>query len=341
MPHVARALLALGLLVVAARPAHAQALQIFDAHIHYSQSDWDALTPERALSVLARANVFRALVSSTPDDGTLKLYDRSPRGIVPFLRPYRNRGDMATWPHDVAVASYVEERLKRGIYRGIGEFHLSASDVEAPVVKRFAVLAEQRNIFWQAHVDDVTVEKLLTLYPRVRILWAHAGMSASADTVARMLDRYPKLCVELALRLDVEPGERLRRRRPRDLVHLVIVLADLLDRTHEEPLHGLLHAPAVALKPIGHRLQLARDLAVVTGLFTHFAQGRVDTLLSRRQRALGQRPDRSVAKIARPYQQDAAIGIDDENTRRELEDAPKHGHSRESDAPDSDEQRTT
>jgi len=209
MPHVARALLALGLLVVAARPAHAQALQIFDAHIHYSQSDWDALTPERALSVLARANVFRALVSSTPDDGTLKLYDRSPRGIVPFLRPYRTRGDMATWPHDVAVASYVEERLKRGIYRGIGEFHLSAGDVEAPVVKRFAALAEQRNIFWQAHVDDVTVEKMLTLYPRVRILWAHAGMSSSAPTVSGLLGRFPNLWVELAIRTDVAPGGTL------------------------------------------------------------------------------------------------------------------------------------
>src|SRR5262249_57342911 len=149
MPHVVAALLALGLLGAAAGPAHAQALQIFDAHVHYSQSDWDALTPERALSVLARANVVRALVSSTPDDGTLKLYDRSPRGIVPFLRPYRSRSDMATWPRDLAIAAYVEERLKRGIYRGIGEFHLSARDVEAPVVKRFAALAEQRNIFWQ------------------------------------------------------------------------------------------------------------------------------------------------------------------------------------------------
>jgi hypothetical protein len=209
MRHVARVLLALGLLVSAAESAHAQAYQIFDAHIHYSRPDWDALTPERALSVLARANVFRALVSSTPDDGTLKLYDRAPRGIVPFLRPYRDRADMSTWPHDLAVAAYVEARLTRGIYRGIGEFHLSASDVAAPVVTRFAALAEQRNIFWQAHVDDVTVEKLLTLYPRVRILWAHAGMSAPPETVGRLLSRFSNLWVELAIRADVAPGGRL------------------------------------------------------------------------------------------------------------------------------------
>ena len=113
---------------------------------------------------------------------------------------------MATWPRDSAIAAYVEERLKRGIYRGIGEFHLGASDVDAPVVKRFAALAEERNLFWQAHVDDVTVEKLLALYPRVRMLWAHAGMSAPASTVGRLLDRFPNLWVELALRTDVAPG---------------------------------------------------------------------------------------------------------------------------------------
>src|SRR6266852_5666255 len=92
---------------------------IFDAHIHFSQPDWDVYTPERALSILARAGVRRAIVSSTPDDGTLKLYDRAPKGIVPFLRPYRTQRDMGSWPRDPAVATYVEQRLAaRGIYKG-------------------------------------------------------------------------------------------------------------------------------------------------------------------------------------------------------------------------------
>jgi hypothetical protein len=107
---------------------------IFDAHIHYSQPDWDVYTPDRILSILARAGVRRALVSSTPDDGTLKLYEKAPAGIVPSLRPYRTRADMSTWPRDPAVAAYVEERLKRGIYRAIGESHFGVGDVPSPVV---------------------------------------------------------------------------------------------------------------------------------------------------------------------------------------------------------------
>jgi hypothetical protein len=182
---------------------------IFDAHIHYSRPDWDVYTPERALSILAQAGVRRAIVSSTPDDGTLKLYDKAPAGIVPFLRPYRTREDMSTWTSDPAIATYVEERLKRGVYRGIGESHFGVSDVTAPTLRRIAELAAQHNLFLQCHVDESTIEKMLTTYPKVRMLWAHAGMSSSAATVARLIDRFPLLWVELALRSDVAPGGTL------------------------------------------------------------------------------------------------------------------------------------
>jgi predicted TIM-barrel fold metal-dependent hydrolase len=187
----------------------AQVLPIFDAHIHFSRPDWDTYTPERALSILAQAGVRRAIVSSTPDDGTLKLYDRAPAGIVPFLRPYRTRDDMSTWTRDASVATYVEQRLARGIYRGIGEFHMSAADADAPVVRRFAELARERGLFLHAHVDDAAIERMIMLYPSTRILWAHAGMSASADTVGKLLARAPNLWVELALRTDVAPGGTL------------------------------------------------------------------------------------------------------------------------------------
>ena len=117
-----------------------------------------------------------------------------------------SRTDMSTWTRDAAVKAYVEDRLRRGIYRGIGEFHLSAREASDPVVKRVAELAADRNLFLQAHVDAEAIERLLTLYPAVRMLWAHAGMSADAATVDRLLQRFPKLWVELALRTDVAPG---------------------------------------------------------------------------------------------------------------------------------------
>jgi hypothetical protein len=184
-------------------------LPIFDAHIHYSQSDWETLSPHQVLTILEKAGVRQALVSSTPDDGTLKLYQVDAKRIVPFLRPYRTRGDMENWHSDPEVQAYVEERLKRGVYKGIGEFHLSATDADKPVVKRFAELAAKEDIFLHAHVDEVGVETLLRMYPDVKILWAHAGMSSPVSEVRRIVEGFPRVWVELSMRTDVASGGTL------------------------------------------------------------------------------------------------------------------------------------
>ncbi|HSD51247.1 MAG TPA: amidohydrolase family protein [Candidatus Methylomirabilis sp.] len=209
MPRGLRNLLPALLLLLPQAPGLAQDLPIFDAHIHYSQPDWSVYPPETALAVLDRAGVRWAMVSSTPDDGTLRLYEKAPARIVPILRPYRTRNDMGSWANDPVILSYVEGRLQRGTYRGIGEFHLDAAETNTAVVRGFVQLGIRRSIFLHAHTDDAGVETLLRLDPKVRVLWAHAGMSAGPDTVGRLLDRYPTLTVELALRYDVAPGGRL------------------------------------------------------------------------------------------------------------------------------------
>ena len=190
-------------------PSLCQELPIFDAHIHYNQPDWSVYPPDAALGIFDRAGVQWAMVSSTPDDGTLRLFEKAPARIVPILRPYRTQGNMATWTGDPSILSYVEHRLQRGIYRGIGEFHMAAGQARSGVVRGFAQFAVRRGIFLYAHTDDAGLEELLRQDPKVRVLWAHAGMSSGPDTVGRLLDRYPNLIVELALRSDVAPGGQL------------------------------------------------------------------------------------------------------------------------------------
>src|SRR5262249_35846056 len=72
-----------------------------------------------------------------------------------------------------------------------------------------AALAAQQQLFFHAHVDAGTVATLLRLYPQVRILWAHAGMSAPAATVGWLLEQSANLWVELSLRSDVAPDGQL------------------------------------------------------------------------------------------------------------------------------------
>lgn len=190
-----------------AQPAE---LPLFDGHIHYSAPDWSVYPPERILGILEKAGIRRALVSSTPDDGTLTLYAKDPTRIIPILRPYRTRDDMGTWWRDPSIVPYLEDRLKRGVHRGIGEFHVSGRDIKTPVLKRIAELAVERNIYLHAHSDDAAVETLFAIEPRARIIWAHAGMSSGAKAVGAMMDRHRSLWADLSYRYgDVAPGGTL------------------------------------------------------------------------------------------------------------------------------------
>jgi amidohydrolase family protein len=193
---------------ISTRLAPADELTVVDTHLHYSQNSWAQYTPEAVLRILDQASVKRAFVSSTPDDGTLRLHAAAPDRVVPVLRPYRG-GDRDSWYRDASVVDYLEDRLRRGIYRGIGEFHLNGDEARSPVVRRIAALAIRHGLFVHCHCDAEAAEILVGLDPGLRVLWAHAGMSAGPDVVGRLVDRHPMLTVELALRSDVAPGDRL------------------------------------------------------------------------------------------------------------------------------------
>jgi len=213
---VAGSLLGLALLAATgfAPRQTAEPLPLFDAHLPYNADAWSVYDVDQVLAILDRANVRVALVSSTPDDGTLMLYARAPDRVVPILRPYRNRGDVESWTRDASIVPYLRARLEAappGLrYRGIGEFHLYSGEADRPVVAEIAQIARERDLFLHAHSDERAVGELLELYPEARVLWAHAGMSASPAAVGALLDRYPgRLWVELALRYDVAPGGAL------------------------------------------------------------------------------------------------------------------------------------
>jgi len=193
----------------AAALATGQEMAIVDTHLHYSQNSWQDQTPAAILLLMDQAGVRRAFVSSTPDEGTVRLFEMAPDRIVPVLRPYRQPGELSSWHQDPTVVPYLEQRLARPIYRGIGEFHLSGSDAASPVVRQVAELARRHGLFLHCHCDAAAAEILVGLVPGVRVLWAHAGMSSGPAEVGRLVDASPDLLVELALRSDVAPGGKL------------------------------------------------------------------------------------------------------------------------------------
>lgn len=186
----------------------ARTLPLFDTHVHYSEDAWGPIPIPQALALMDVAGTQLAMVSSTPDEGTIRLHCAAPDRIIPILRPYRTRDDMATWHSDPTIVPYLEERLALGVHRGIGEFHLYGDDARSAVIGQVLRLASQRGLLLHAHSDAPAIEHLFDREPQSRILWAHAGFADPA-TLRRMVARYPQLWIETAFRSEIGPGGQL------------------------------------------------------------------------------------------------------------------------------------
>jgi hypothetical protein len=178
------------------------ATPLFDGHIHYNHDAWAIYSPERAIAKLDEAGIGHALVSSTPDQGTFKLYELAPERIIPVLRPYRSPADRGTWYRNPQVIEYVKQRLKPGVHRGIGEFHLYDKQADTPQIRQLVEFAVEHNLFLHAHSDESAIEILIAHNPRVRVLWAHGGMTSTPMSIDGILGRQSNLWVELSYRYE-------------------------------------------------------------------------------------------------------------------------------------------
>ena len=155
------------------------------------------------LKKMQKANVDTALVSSTPDEGTMKLFNLSPERIVPGFRPYRTSADMARWYKNPDLLAYSKVRLAARRYKAFGEVILfMPENLDTPEMAEYLNIAAEQGLILHPHADAAVVEALFAKRPELKILWAHAGFSEPAPVVARMLDRYPNLWAELSYRAD-------------------------------------------------------------------------------------------------------------------------------------------
>lgn len=186
---------------------------LFDSHIHFSVGATAIYTPAAAMAILESSGIRAALISSTPNDGTLALHAAYPDKVIPFLRPYRKTRDLATWREerrswyrDPETLPFLEQELARGIYHGIGEFHVDGNEIDTPVMHGLVQLASKHKLWLMAHSDADAIEKLFAFDPNAKILWAHTGMDEPAERVAQLLNRYPRLYGELSYRSGVSGG---------------------------------------------------------------------------------------------------------------------------------------
>ena len=209
--HVCYLLAAILLSVSVANAANTdKPLPIFDAHIHYSHDVWDAIAPAEAIRRFRALGIKRVMVSSSSDEGTQRLYQADPTFVVPVLRPYRKRGTIETWMYDETVIPYLNERLEKFRYAGIGELHIDGEQAYTPVMQEIIRLAKKYNLLLHVHSDAQAIKFIFDQYPDARILWAHAGFDY-AVMVGKLMDKYDNLWADLSFRGEIINEGRLMK----------------------------------------------------------------------------------------------------------------------------------
>lgn len=189
-----------------AGPAQAQrdrrAPWLIDAHLHYIQGDAEALGAEAIITTLRRAGVGKAVITSTPPELVLQLYDRAPERVVPLLGVYRTPADKGRWHRDVDLPARVERALRDRRWRGVGELHIFAEHRHSPVFLAIVDLATERGLPILLHADPAVVDRLYDHNPHARVVWAHAGAYPFPPLLHDYLRRYPNLYLDLSVRDD-------------------------------------------------------------------------------------------------------------------------------------------
>lgn len=169
--------------------------------MHYKEPAWEPYPVGTVIKLMDRTGVAMALVSSTPDDGTIKLLEFAPARIVPELRPYHGGAGSSNWTKADGMADYIRRRLEKYPHQGIGEFHVHAVDpADRPLLRTIARMAKVRGIPIHVHSGAAPVRMFFTLEPGLTIIWAHAGMSEPAEVVGAMFDQFTTLYADTSYR---------------------------------------------------------------------------------------------------------------------------------------------
>lgn len=200
----------LSLTVLSGFPVHADdepigdaisGVPLFDAHIHYKEPAWVPYPVEKVIELMDSNGVAMGLVSSTPDEGTIMLWEYAPNRIVPELRPYHGNAGSSNWTSVEGMGDYLRRRLEAHPHEGIGEFHIRSEAMwNVPLMTEVIAMARERDMPLHIHSGAEPVRWVYGLDPKVKIIWAHAGLGEPASVVHELMSEFPDLYADTSLR---------------------------------------------------------------------------------------------------------------------------------------------
>lgn len=202
------------------------AYTLVDSHNHLVPR---AHTVEQLIRQMNVLGISRTIIFGGPrgdNENTLKAAAQHPDRLIPFYRPKVRVEEEAWLKNDPQVLAELERELSSGRYKGIGEFTnvhyppgpkarmgeaLLDTEVSplAPMVISLFRLADRYRLPVLMHTEIYyhrEFEQLLAQFPRVPVIWAHAGY-ASYYGVDMALKNHPNLYVDLSIRALYRPRD--------------------------------------------------------------------------------------------------------------------------------------
>ena len=180
---------------------------VVDAHLHYKWNQAEVTSPEAAIAALRENGVELAVVTGTPPELALRLYELAPDLILPIYGPYRDLGEWYRWQFRPELVDEARAGVQEGPYRGIGELHLIGGLAlrwqESAVLRGLLAVAAAHDVPVLIHMEFSRADPTLSLCrgnPGNRLLLAHAGAVLPPAEVGRILAACPKVWVDLAAR---------------------------------------------------------------------------------------------------------------------------------------------
>jgi hypothetical protein len=180
---------------------------VVDAHLHYKWNQAEVTSPQEAVAALRESGVERAVVTGTPPELALKLYELAPDLILPIYGPYTQLGQWNGWQYRPELVDEARKGIQEGPYRGIGELHLIGGFAlrwrENEVLKGLLAIGGAYDVPVILHMEFSRADPTLSLCqgnPGNRLVLAHAGAPLPVDEVRRILEKCPNLWVDMSAR---------------------------------------------------------------------------------------------------------------------------------------------
>ena len=178
-------------------------LPLFEAHIHFKEPAWGPYPLEVVVKLMDENAVAMGLVSSHRTK-ELSCYGNTHRSGSNLNCGPTTGSPIPRIGRVPGTFDYLKWRLEKYPHVGISEFHLHQVPKDKMLFKKIAAEAIELDLYIHIYSGKAPVDFLFALEPRLKIIWAHAGMSEPADVVEAMMARYPKLYVDTSYReLDI------------------------------------------------------------------------------------------------------------------------------------------